>query len=276
MAPYDRAAEEAGASWSEQVLGVPGARPDEGPVVAEGDVPVPSLSVGGDAGPPREGGAEGGGAPEPAGRGRVFLSCAGAGLALVALAAVLREGAGAVLPGGSLLASAPGDAAPLRIAGDDLGLADYALAFAAAGAVTGARQTLLRVWPAFREATDRSNALVLPNLSDLDLLWLSLLSGVPEEIFFRGSLLPAVASDWRGLAVSAVTFGYLHRSGGRNLAFAAWASAVGALYGGAFLASGKIAVPAMAHAAANLCAAVLWRRQQQQRAGAGAEQGLGE
>jgi len=96
---------------------------------------------------------------------------------------------------------------------------------------------------------------------------------VPEEIFFRGSLLPAVASDWRGLAVSAVTFGYLHRSGGRNLSFAAWASAVGALYGGAFVASGKIAVPAMAHAAANLCAAVLWRRQ---RAGAGAERGLGE
>ena len=225
----------------------------------EGDVPVPALSVGGDAGPPRDGPA-GTGEPEPAGRGRVFLSCAGAGVLLVALAAVLRGGAGSVLPGGALFPPEAGTS-PLHIAGDDLGPSDYAAAATAAAAVTGARQFLLRTWPAFREATDRSNALVLPRLADADLLWLAVLSGVPEEIFFRGSLLPAVASDWRGLAVSAVTFGYLHRSGGRNLAFAAWASVVGALYGGAFLASGKIAVPAMAHAGANFCAALLWRRE---------------
>ena len=228
-------------------------------MVPEGDVPVPALSVGGDAGPPRDGPA-GAGEPEPAGRGRVFFSCAGAGVVLVALAAVLRGGAGSVLPGGALFPPVAG-AAPLRIAGDDLGPLDYATAAAAAAAVTGARQFLLRTWPAFREATDRSNSQVLPRLTDADLLWLAVLSGVPEEIFFRGSLLPAVASDWRGLAVSAVTFGYLHRSGGRNLAFAAWASAVGALYGGVFLASEKIAVPAMAHAGANMCAALLWRRE---------------
>ena len=43
----------------------------------------------------------------------------------------------------------------------------------------------MRVWPEFAESTERSNAQVLPNLGVLDLVWVALLSGIPEEILFR-------------------------------------------------------------------------------------------
>lgn len=41
----------------------------------------------------------------------------------------------------------------------------------------------------------------------------------------------------QGVLVAGVAFGVLHNSGGRNWAFAVWASAVGVVYGAAFLAT---------------------------------------
>ncbi len=61
------------------------------------------------------------------------------------------------------------------------------------------------------------------------------------------------------MLLSGVIFGLLHNSGGRNMAFAAWASAVGCLYGGAFLYTHNIWVPAAAHSVANFASAALWR-----------------
>ena len=51
----------------------------------------------------------------------------------------------------------------------------------------------------------------------------------------------------------------LHNSGGRNPAFAAWASAVGCAYGALFLATGSVACPALAHTLANVASGALWR-----------------
>lgn len=45
----------------------------------------------------------------------------------------------------------------------------------------------------------------------------------------------------------------------RNAAFAAWASAVGCAYGFLFIATGSLWVPALAHSAANLASAALWK-----------------
>ena len=39
----------------------------------------------------------------------------------------------------------------------------------------------------------------------------------------------------RGVLIAGVAFGLLHNNGGRNWAFAAWASLVGVVYGAAFL-----------------------------------------
>jgi uncharacterized protein len=58
--------------------------------------------------------------------------------------------------------------------------------------------------------------------------------------------------------LAGAAFGVLHNSGGRNWAFAAWAAAVGVVYGAVYLLTGDIAVPAGAHSLANLAGAVLW------------------
>ncbi len=106
----------------------------------------------------------------------------------------------------------------------------------------------------------------------------------------------------RGVIIAGGAFGLLHNNGGRNWAFAAWASAVGVVYGAAFLCTEvrpvtarcscasaaytcvttfspitccnrrsehvpqDVAVPMAAHSLANLASAALWRRQQQLKA----------
>lgn len=102
---------------------------------------------------------------------------------------------------------------------------------------------------------------VLTPLSAADVVLVALASGIPEELLFRGALIPASFPDWRGVLIAAVIFGALHNSGGRNPAFALWAGAVGAVYGAAYVATGNIWVPAVAHAAANMASAFVWRSQ---------------
>ncbi len=91
-----------------------------------------------------------------------------------------------------------------------------------------------------------------------DVLLVACLTGLSEELLFRGALIPASLPDWRGVLLSAAIFGVLHNSGGRNLSFAAWAGGVGALYGAAYLATGNIWVPAAAHALNNFASAAIW------------------
>uniref|UniRef100_A0A061R720 Prenyl-dependent caax n=1 Tax=Tetraselmis sp. GSL018 TaxID=582737 RepID=A0A061R720_9CHLO len=133
-----------------------------------------------------------------------------------------------------------------------------AIALATAAVVTAARKTLWNVWPDFAEATDRSNELVLSALEPADVLVVACLPAIAEEALFRGALIPATAPDWRGALIAGLVFGALHNSGGRNPAFAAWASGVGVLYGALFLSCGNVFSPMLAHAAANLASAQLW------------------
>lgn len=67
--------------------------------------------------------------------------------------------------------------------------------------------------------------------------------------------------------LSGVIFGLLHNSGGRNLAFAAWASGVGVFYGGLFVYTQNIWVPATAHMLANFCSAAVWKVRSEPGAG---------
>ena len=71
----------------------------------------------------------------------------------------------------------------------------------------------------------------------------------------------------RGAVIAAVVFGLLHNNGGRNWAFAAWASAVGLVYGLCFLETKELWVPVGAHAMANYASATLWLQQQQNGSG---------
>ncbi len=81
---------------------------------------------------------------------------------------------------------------------DQLEVSHAAAMLACAGAVTAARQLLLRRWPAFARATQRSNAQVLGGLQPLDLVWVGALPGVSEELLFRGALIPCLYPDWCG------------------------------------------------------------------------------
>lgn len=56
---------------------------------------------------------------------------------------------------------------------------------------------------------------MLSPLAPADLLVVSLLPGLSEELLFRGGLIPAIAPDWRGVLIAGLTFGALHTSGGR-------------------------------------------------------------
>lgn len=143
-----------------------------------------------------------------------------------------------------------------------LSLSNAAVALCLAAAVTGGRHILLKAWPAFAASTETSNSQMLTNLEPLDVVLVAFASGVGEELLFRGALLPLVAPDWRGALVAGGVFGALHVSGGRNAAFAIWASVVGVAYGAAAVATSDVAVPAAAHAAANLASALAWKLRQ--------------
>jgi hypothetical protein len=136
---------------------------------------------------------------------------------------------------------------------------DTVIAIGVAATVTGCRAVLLRTWPDFRQATDASNQQALGPLQPADLLIVALLPAVSEELLFRGALLPAIYPDARGVVISAAVFGALHVPGGRNAAFAVWATAVGAAYGCAFLATGNLAVPMVAHGLSNLASGWFWK-----------------
>ena len=69
----------------------------------------------------------------------------------------------------------------------------------------------------------------------------------------------------RGALLAGVGFGLLHNSGGRNWAFAGWASAVGVLYGAAFVATQDILVPMGAHSLANMASGALWLQAQRDK-----------
>lgn len=143
---------------------------------------------------------------------------------------------------------------PTGLQGEDL-----MVVAAAVAVVTGARVALLSAWPEFRAATDASNQQVLPLLQPADLLVVSFLPGASEELLFRWGLLPLFPNPWLGVLVAGAVFGVLHNNGGRNPAFALWASCVGGLYGGALLYSHNILVPVAAHSLSNLASALYWR-----------------
>ena len=142
------------------------------------------------------------------------------------------------------------------------------VALGVAATVTAARRALLATSNEFREATNRSNAQVLRPLSSGDVVTVSLLPAVAEETAFRGVLLPALipafggstAAAYGAVVASGAVFGALHAGGGRNAAFAAWASLVGVAYGAAAVATGDVATAMLAHALANYASATLWLR----------------
>lgn len=191
------------------------------------------------------------------GRGQVLTSCALTAAAMAGAAAGLSV---LVAPRSAALLGSSQEAVDrlLQLPPGVQGMQQVGVMLGAAAVVTAARFVLKQQWPEFREASDRSNQQVLTSLGWPDVVLVALLSGVSEELLFRWALITCTWPDARGVLLSGAVFGVLHVSGGRNAAFAAWASAVGCLYGAAFLATGNVWVPAGAHAIANFASAAAW------------------
>ena len=89
-------------------------------------------------------------------------------------------------------------------------------------------------------------------ITTTDVLVIATLSGLTEELFFRGVLLPET-----GVVVSSLCFGALHAL---TATYFVWATAVGAVMSALTLAAGSLVVPIVAHATSNFGALLLLRR----------------
>jgi membrane protease YdiL (CAAX protease family) len=88
---------------------------------------------------------------------------------------------------------------------------------------------------------------VVRDAGDGTILILAVMSGVAEELFFRGLLTPLI-----GLALSSIAFGALHQLRGRaGWAWTIWAAIMGFLFGGLFILTGSLVGPIVAHVAIN-------------------------
>jgi membrane protease YdiL (CAAX protease family) len=96
---------------------------------------------------------------------------------------------------------------------------------------------------------------ILGHLSRRDIMWIAALSGAAEEVVFRGTLQPWLSGLWgpaAGLIVTSVVFGLLHYVPDR--AFLPWtifATIVGFICGGLFLAFGSVVTPIVTHTLLN-------------------------
>ena len=97
-------------------------------------------------------------------------------------------------------------------------------------------------------------------LSIAELVAISALAGVGEEIFFRGAMQAAL-----GWPAATIAFGLCHVGvGRRSWVLGAWATGAGGVLAALAIGTGGLAAPIVAHAAYDL-AALLWLRHQAHR-----------
>lgn len=86
----------------------------------------------------------------------------------------------------------------------------------------------------------------------LDIAVLAIFSGVSEEVFFRGAMLPAWDSPTVGLALSSLVFGALHVGPSRSMwPWGVWAIVMGLAFGTLTLATGSVSGAIASHVAIN-------------------------
>ena len=93
-----------------------------------------------------------------------------------------------------------------------------------------------------------------------ELLMVSLLAGVGEELLFRGVLQPALAGPlgwWWARIVASLVFGLVHAL---SVSYAVFATLMGVWLGVLWIASGNLLVPIVAHAAYDFLTLVYLRR----------------
>lgn len=106
---------------------------------------------------------------------------------------------------------------------------------------------------------------LVPVFGTLDLpgiVIIGIAAGLGEEWLFRGVLQPLV-----GLLVASVLFGLAHMGGRHMLAFAIWASVMGAALGGLAIVTGGLIAPMVAHGLYDMLALAHLRRSAHEQRG---------
>ncbi|MCS7029959.1 MAG: CPBP family intramembrane metalloprotease [Gloeomargarita sp. SKYG116] len=130
--------------------------------------------------------------------------------------------------------------------------------------ITGLSRVMHWLWPSYRACSEDYMSLVLTPLAWPDLLWLTLLPALSEELLFRGVILPALQPPWLGLLVSSLCFGILHMGGWRQWPYGLWATVIGLALGGVVLWRDNLLVAVVAHGVTNGLSAALWKWQHRQ------------
>ena len=113
-----------------------------------------------------------------------------------------------------------------------------------------------RLIPAFRKLSEELAPVLLDGARGRDLVLLAALSGVGEEVLFRGALQPEI-----GIVASSLLFGALHVGPDRRyLLWTVWAVGAGFLFGTLYAWTGGILAPVVTHALHNAATLLLWRR----------------
>ncbi len=123
---------------------------------------------------------------------------------------------------------------------------DLGLGVAAGGALLAVWHLAVRGLAAARELEQRLGG-VLGALGGDDAVVLAVLSGIAEELFFRGG----VQGSW-GFVAATLLFALLHSGPGRMFGlWTAFALVAGALFGGLMLWRGNLLAPVVAHVLVN-------------------------
>ena len=136
-----------------------------------------------------------------------------------------------------------------RIVAIELGVVVGLLSVAATQMLAGAWGWVARL--------EREIVALMGPLTAPKILCVAVLSGVGEEVFFRGAMQPAL-----GLVATSLLFGVAHTGISRELAgWAIFAAVMGLVLGGLFLATGGLLAPIVAHGVVN--GVHLWRLAQE-------------
>lgn len=122
--------------------------------------------------------------------------------------------------------------------------------------------SLYRLLPALRRLSDELAPLLVDGAASRDLVLVSILSGVGEEVFFRGALQPVL-----GIVITSLLFGALHVGPDRRyLVWTLWAVGAGFLFGALYEWTGGLLAPMAAHVLHNAATLLLWKRFRHKRA----------
>ena len=138
----------------------------------------------------------------------------------------------------------------------DLPLFSFSVGIVTACGTVASGILLYRLLPVLRRLSEELAPLLVDGTRRRDLVLVSVMSGVGEEVFFRGALQPEI-----GIVLTSILFGALHVGPDRRyFVWTIWTVAAGFLFGFLYEWTGGILAPATAHVLHNATTLLLWKR----------------